>query len=139
MAKQLDVNGLADEAITSSPDVDTAKAERAKQAFTGDAGAAASVEAQSMVLTDDVSLRHGRVAARSVGIGFKSIVGEPLEDDISGTMGDVFGELFGLISRTGSKAFYWGLLGLTMVPVLGAVGFSIFKTLQSGKKGADND
>lgn len=133
----VDVNALADEAIVSSPEIDMAKAERVKTAFNGsDAGPDAGAHAEPVrtAMPDENSLRHGRVAAKSMAVGYKGLTGEPLEEDISGTFADVMGELFGAVSRTGSRGLYYGVLGLCVLPVCAVIGTKVAQVLWSGNE-----
>jgi hypothetical protein len=129
----VDVDAMADEAIISSPEIDMQKAERVKAAHAGgDAGHDAPPYAELVrTAPDETSQRHGRVAAKSVAVGFKGITGDALEEDISTTMGDVMGELFGAISRTGSKGFYWGTLGLCLTPLAAVIGWKVAQVFWS--------
>lgn len=133
MAKLLDINALADEAIVTSPDVDPVKAERAKAAFMADDAAHDSGPqsvAMPPVCADDISARHGRVAAKSVAIGYKNITSQPLDGDVAGTLGDVFGELFGILSRMGRGWAYWGVLAATLMPIGLVIGLQAFRTIK---------
>jgi len=130
--KRLDDDAAAREDILNAPEADEAVPEAVA------ASASMAVDApREAVFDDDSSSRHGRITAKSLGIGYKKIVGEALDGDIQGTISDVMGEVFSATSKTGNKAVYWSLLGLGLLPLFGVMVMGAMATWREGGKDAD--
>lgn len=131
-AKPLNIDAKVTQAIAESPEIDAQKGERARDAMNTAHGAPkndAPAPQEPAVYADDVAARHGRVTAKSLNIGFNSIVGEKLDSDMETTLGDVMGEMFGIMSRLGNRWLYLGLLAVGVLPVFATVGISAWKAI----------
>jgi hypothetical protein len=134
MVKPLNIEAEVKDAIATAPEIDVKKAERAREANIS-APVAGTPAATAQIYTDDVAARHGRVAARALGVGFKQVVGEDLDSDVTYTTGEVLGEMMGLVSRYGSREIYFAILGITVLPVMAAIGLKAWRTWKEIKTG----
>ena len=88
------------------------------------------------IYTDADAKRHGGVVGRLLGMGYRDAYGTPLENDVEATAGDVFGEVFGLLSRVGNRWVYVGtLLGVTVLPLAGLMAWRLFKAQEKPTNG----
>lgn len=61
--------------------------------------------------------RHGRTAAKLLGLCSKNLADKPLDQELQETTGDVLGEAFGLLSMMTTRLVYVGaLVGIVAVP-----------------------
>lgn len=130
--KRLDDEAAAREDILNAPEADEALPEAAAPS----APTAVDLPREAL-FDDDAAGRHGRITAKSLGIGYKKVVGEALDGDIQGTISDVMGEVFSATSKSGNKAVYWGLLGLGLLPLLGVMVMGAMATWRESGKDAD--
>lgn len=137
MSNPLDVEMAALSVAAAVPHVNVDEVANARNAFagrgaSGEHGAlSAGNHAQHAGYDDATCARHGRVAGRSVGIGFRHIVGENLDGDTENTLGDILGEMFGIANRHTSRSLYLGMLGLAVLPVVGVI---VWKAYQPAPK-----
>lgn len=127
MNKPLNPSAIADDVMTNAPPVTAGMP----------VPVTTNVEpepAQPALYEDGVTSRHGKVAARSINMSLKTATGEELDPDMSATLGDILGEIFGLASRHVSRMVYMVMLALCVLPVLAAVLAKILKPAE-GKAG----
>lgn len=120
MAEQLNMSAIGDDVLMNAPPVTAGAPASLPEAH-------AETPAQPVLYDDATSSRHGRVAARSINMGFKAATGEGLDSDTSQTLGDVLGEMFGLASRHVNRLVYIAMLGMCVVPLIAVVLLKVLK------------
>lgn len=128
MAKLLDDMEAARADIVTAPEID----EDLPQAVASTASQ--PLQPVETMFGDDATRRHGKIAAKSLGVGYRGFVKEELDPDIRDTIGDAMGEVFGAASRMGSKLAYWGILLATLMPLLAVMVMRAMSTLKEGEK-----
>ena len=126
--QQLNTTALVDEMEASRHTVETPapEAQTALQAVPQPAGVS--------LYDDEAAKRHGRIAAKSLAIGYKGLVRDDLDGDIRDTIGDAMGEVFTAASRAGSRMMYWAVLGLALAPLLAVMVSKAMETMKEEKK-----
>lgn len=81
----------------------------------------AAPTASQPLFPTEASLRHGKIAGRSLAIGYQRSTGKDLDKEVADTAGEAMGEVFAAVAATGSKLIYWSLLLLALLPVLLAI------------------
>ncbi len=141
MAKPLDVEMAALSVAVATPQVDAYTVAASRNAFAGTTDAAPHAASSGVNppvnagYDDAASMRHGRVAGRSASLAFRHIVGEELDGDTEGTLGDVLGEMFGIANRHLSRAWYLGLLGMAVLPVAGVIAWKAYQPRKTEGEG----
>lgn len=125
--KQLDTDALVGEMINNQHVVEALPAV--------DLSASQPLQPAQNVFDDAAAQRHGRIAAKSFGIGYRGLVKEDLDTDIKDTIGDAMGEVFGAASRAGNRLFYWLILLGVLAPLIAVMATKAMATLNEGDKG----